>query len=306
MSVTVLCYSACPVYREGMGNPDLTTMGNIVVPTLSGGEYTRISWADLTFNGWWGCAKKSPACRFCYADGTAKRWGHDVWGKRKPRRTFGPKHWHQPEVWNRRALTVGRRLTVFCGSMKDVFEDHPQLPDERAKLWPLVEATTNLIWMLTTKRPENAAAMVPEHWMRDGWPENVWLGVSAETQRFAQERLPIALGLPVTGTRFVSCEPQLEDLDLTSWAGPRGGGIDWVIGGGGSGQDHRKSELAWFRSLRDQALAAGATFHFKQLGQELARELGAPGKGDKPEHWPVDLRIQEVPDLGQLVEPGRA
>jgi protein gp37 len=272
---------------------------NTVVPSLSGGEYTKISWADLTFNGWWGCVKVSPACRFCYADPWANRWGHDVWGKKKPRRLFGPKHWNEPRVWDRRALRIGRPLTVFCGSMKDVFEDHPQLDTERAKLWPLIEETPNLRWMLTTKRPENAASMVPEHWMRDGWPGHVWLCVSAETQRFADQRLPISMELPVTGVRFASCEPLLERLDLSRYLGP--GRLDWVIAGGGSGEDHRRTEVEWLRDLRDQCNNAGALFHLKQLGQELAKDFAASGKGDAPDCWPADLRRQDMPTLGDLV-----
>ncbi len=276
-----------------------------IVPTLAGGEYTKISWADLTFNGWWGCVKVSPACRFCYAEPWSVRWGNDIWGKRKPRRLFGAKHWAQPRTWNRRARAKhGRPLTVFCGSMKDVFEDHPMLPPERAKLWPLIEETPDLRWMLTTKRPENAAAMVPEHWMRDGWPGHVWLCVSAETQRFADERIPIAIDLPVNGVRFISAEPLLEPLDVSRYLGP--GRIDWVITGGGSGQDHRRTELDWIRGLRDQADALGALFHLKQLGQELANDLGAPGKGDDPNYWPEDLRRQDMPPLGELTEARRA
>lgn len=277
---------------------------DLVVPSLSGGEYTKISWADLTFNGWWGCSKVSPACRFCYAKPWSERWEHDVWGRTKPRRLFGARHWNQPRVWNKRARRIGRPLTVFCGSMKDVFEDHPPLPDERAKLWPLIEETPDLRWMLATKRPENAEAMVPAQWMEEGWPEHVWLMVSAETQKFADQRWPIALDLPVRGIRFASCEPLLEDLDLTEYLGP--GRLDWVIAGGGSGQDHRRTELAWLHNLRDQADAAGALFHLKQLGQELAKDLGAPGKGDDPTYWPADLRRQDMPPLGALTSEGTA
>lgn len=271
-----------------------------VLPTMAGGDYTKISWADLTFNGWWGCVKVSPACRFCYANPLSKRWGHDVWGAKKPRRLFGEHHWNEPRRWNRRARKLSRALTVFCGSMKDVFEDHPMLDAERAKLWPLIEDTPNLRWMLTTKRVENAAAMVPDRWTRDGWPGHVWLCVSAETQRFADQRIPIALDLPVRGIRFASCEPLLEQLDLTQWLGP--GRLDWVIAGGGSGQDHRRTELDWLRSLMAQADGAGALFHLKQLGQELAADLGAPGKGDDPNFWPADLRRQDMPDLSLLAE----
>ena len=31
-------------------------------------ENTDISWADHTFNPWWGCTHVSPACDHCYAE----------------------------------------------------------------------------------------------------------------------------------------------------------------------------------------------------------------------------------------------
>lgn len=303
----------------------------IIVPSLSGGEYTGISWADLTFNPWWGCAKVSPACRFCYAEGIAKRFSAGSWGKGRGagRRFFGDKHWNRPLLWNRRAIRLGRPLRVFCASMADVFEDFPGLDEQRARLWSLIEETRSLRWMLLTKRPENVARMVPADWVRRGGPGipgHVWLGVSAETQRFANERIPILLDLPVNGVRFVSAEPLLEPLDLTPWLpraferqqggywlyGPDcdvygngkqwmpGMSLGWVITGGGSGRDRRPTELEWIRSLRDQTISAGSAFHLKQLGQTLAGELGIPGKGDKPYQWPAELCIQDVPNLGAV------
>lgn len=40
-------------------------------------------------------------------------------------------HWNEPLRWNRQAEAAGVRRLVFCASMSDVFEDHPELPPER-------------------------------------------------------------------------------------------------------------------------------------------------------------------------------
>ncbi len=47
---------------------------------------------------------------------------------------------------------------------------------------------------------------------------NVWLGVSAENQRAAEERVPFLLQTPAA-VRFLSCEPLLGSLDLGKWIG---------------------------------------------------------------------------------------
>jgi protein gp37 len=42
--------------------------------------------------------------------------------------------------------------------------------------------------------------------------------------------------------------------------------VDWVIVGGESGHHARPMNPQWARSVRDQCLAAGVRFHFKQFG----------------------------------------
>jgi protein gp37 len=96
--------------------------------------------------------------------------------------------------------------------------------------------------------------------------------------------------------RFLSCEPLLERITLRSvrttassdgvidalhgYAGVRddivGGNewlhgerlskLDWVICGGESGPNARPMHPGWARSLRDQCVAAGVPFLFKQWG----------------------------------------
>ncbi|RAI16203.1 DUF5131 family protein, partial [Rhodoblastus acidophilus] len=103
------------------------------------------------------------------------------------------------------------------------------------------------------------------------WPlPNVWLGVTAEDQARADERIPDLLATPAA-KRFISAEPLLSPLDVR-WAlgspieiaagflarGHFAPGLetlrplDQIITGGESGPNARPSHPDWFRSLRDQ------------------------------------------------------
>lgn len=277
------------------------------------GEGTTIAWCDHTFNPWWGCANVSPGCVNCYAHTWAKRTGFDLWGAKGERRTFPEKHWREPLAWNAAAQRAGERRRVFCASMADVFEDHPALPPERAKLWPLIEATPWLDWLLLTKRIENVSGMVPWSWGQRGFPENVWIGTSVENQEWADRRIPILLELPAI-VRFLSCEPLIGPVDLGHFLEPgyetQGGdwvetpSVDWVICGGESGGHARRMAPEWARSLRDQCRPRdlpyrfdGVPFLMKQTGAVLAREWKLrDAKGEDMAEWPPDLQIRQWPD----------
>lgn len=227
---------------------------------------SAIEWTHHTFNPWWGCVKVSPGCKHCYAETWAKRLGRLLWGPRAPRRQLSDAYWRQPFAWNEEARKGRTRNRVFCASMADVFEGRRDLDHLRARLWPIIEATTHLDWLLLTKRPENVAQLAP--W-KDEWPDNVWLGTTAENQRWADKRLPILARIPAR-VRFVSCEPLLGPLSLQRWVdGARRGEhfpIDWVIAGGESGFHARPMNPEWTESLRDECEAGGVAFHFKQWG----------------------------------------
>lgn len=218
---------------------------------------SRIEWTHHTFNPWWGCAKVSPACAHCYAETWARRLGMDLWGRPQLRRYFGEDHWSAPIKWNKEALRVGERRRVFCASMADVFETRADLNEWRKRLWPLIEQTPQLDWLLLTKRPQNVARMAP--W-NDDWPANVWLGTTTENQKYADRRVSILLSVKAR-IHFISAEPLLGPLSLRRWRG-----IDWVIAGGESGHGARPTKPEWVRALRDECKDAEVAFHFKQWG----------------------------------------
>jgi protein gp37 len=142
-------------------------------------------------------------------------------------------------------------------------------------------------WMELHTRPRNAFA------------QNVWLGVTAENQQTADERIPILLQIPAA-VRFVSVEPMLGAVDLSclslgggmflnAFSGRRKcyneyGGmwnipndyckLNWVICGGETGPGARPMHPDWVRSLRDQCVAAGVPFFFKSWGEFIVPEDG--------------------------------
>jgi protein gp37 len=152
------------------------------------------------------------------------------------------------------------------------------------------------------------------------WPlPNVWLGVSVENQRTADERIPLLLATPAA-VRFVSAEPLLDRIDLEGFLldadDPEDTGqtwidvLDWVIVGGESGHGARLCDVTWIRSIVEQCKAAGTACFVKQLGSLPAAQhpMGALGelvavrcanrKGADMLEWPEDLRVRQMPGGG--------
>lgn len=227
-------------------------------------ENSKIEWTHHTFNPWWGCTKVSPECDSCYAETGAKRYGWSetgshfpIWGKDERRRFFGDKHWDQLLKWGNEAIVAKERRRVFCGSYCDILEDRHDLDEHRLRLASLVPLCRELDFLFLSKRPQNFRRMFPQ-WKT--FPSNVWamttVGCKSSLWRIdALREVPARI-------RGLSIEPLLEDLGTVNL-----GGIHWVIVGGESGPGARPMNPSWAQSLRDQCVAAGVPFFFKQWGQ---------------------------------------
>ena len=248
---------------------------------------TKIEWADKVWNPVTGCTKVSEGCRNCYAELMASRF----WKDRKFSDVkFHPERLSQPLGWKKPAR-------VFVNSMSDLF--HPDIPFEFIdEVFYIMRVAEHHTFMVLTKRPEIMLKFLewqkpirwPANWV--GHQPNVWLGVSVEDQKTADQRIPLLLETPAA-VRFVSCEPLLGPVDLAKKLGqysdcPECGygvrvdeeglcnscgrdaihyGIDWVIVGGESGKNARPMHPDWVRSIRDQCVDAGVPFFFKQWGE---------------------------------------
>ena len=143
----------------------------------------------------------------------------------------------------------------FVNSMSDLFQE--EVPFEFIeKVMRVIEETPLHTYQILTKR----SARMREFYETRVVPDNVWLGVSVEDQKYGKPRIPDLQAIK-SKTRFLSIEPLLENLGKI-----RLNGIHWVIVGGESGCGARPMEEEWVLRILDQCEGAGVDFFFKQWG----------------------------------------
>ena len=230
-------------------------------------ENSGISWTRHTWNPWMGCTKVSPACDGCYAEALMdKRYGKVQWGN-APRVRTGAHTWNDPLRWQRQAEKDGDRPFVFCASLADIFDNQVD-PQWRADAFEVMRKTPRLVYLLLTKRPQLIVKLTDA---AGGLPANAAIGATMEDQKRADINLPaLAIANQELNPLFTfgSFEPLLGPIIIPRQLMP-----DWIITGGETDQGGHKARPThpdWFRSLRDQAAAAGAAFHHKQNGEWLA------------------------------------
>jgi protein gp37 len=304
------------------------------------GDKTRIEWTDATWNPVTGCTRVSEGCRHCYIERTPpfrmagrKFSTGEVGGTTgvllHPERLAQPLHWRKP-----RRVFVNSLADLFHDDVPDAFLARmfavmaatPQptyqiLTKRPARMRSFlvdqcrcgaghpagVHLLSAMSWAATPHNPDYVPGLTTDA-VRDGSAgysfgrplPNVWLGVSTEDQRTADQRIPILLDpmLPAA-VRWISAEPLLGPIDLdgplvnghrprlTYWLTGRphwgaeerqpsglvlqpleiGPKLDWVVVGGESGPGARPMHPDWARSLRDQCAAAGVPMLFKQWGE---------------------------------------
>lgn len=151
--------------------------------------------------------------------------------------------------------------------------------------------------LATLPRPQRALSFAPGRGIQE-WPlPNVHLGVSAEDQQRADERIPLLLQCPAA-VWFVSAEPLLGPLGLArlfpSAHGKRNDKF-WVIVGGESGPGARPCDVEWIRAIVRQCRDAGTRAFVKQLGS--LSTCNHDRKGGCVGCWPSDIRVREFPDV---------
>jgi len=235
---------------------------------------TKIEWSEHVWNPIAGCSVVSPGCHHCYAMRMAGR----LEAMRLPKYSGTTKdgRWTGRINLDEEALMIPLRrkkpTTWFVNSMSDLF--HEAVPNEfLRRVFAVMSECRQHVFQVLTKRAERMRDYLANPWRRgDTWPlPNVCCGVSVEDQQRADERIGLLLRTPAA-MRFLSVEPMLAPINLTSYIGTeRQGPISLVIVGGESGPGARPMHPDWVRSIRDQCEAAGVPFFFKQWGAHDAR-----------------------------------
>ncbi|MEM6265924.1 MAG: phage Gp37/Gp68 family protein [Pseudomonadota bacterium] len=270
-------------------------------------DKTLIEWSEATWNPITGCSLASPGCRNCYAMQLAgtrmknhpsraglthKVNGNHVW--------TGEVRFN--EGWLDQPLRWSKPRMIFVCAHGDLF--HEDVPDEWIdRVFAVMALCPQHTFQVLTKRSRRMRDYIRcgdgtcinigvRHAIEAmGFDDigpvgkalpNVWLGVSAENQRWLMQRACDLVETPAA-VRWLSYEPALGPLDIEPFVLPASqwsagwlvnypfnypqSQIDWVVCGGESGPKARPMQPAWARSLRDQCAAAGVPFFFKQWGE---------------------------------------
>jgi len=299
---------------------------------------SKIEWTDASWPLTVGCDHVSPGCDNCYAAmltsgrlkhlpeyaGLAEHGKFNGTVRCLPERLDWPSKWRKPK-------------RIFVCSMSDLF--HELVPSEFiARVFAAMANYPQHTFQVLTKRHGRMKALLNENafklavmrqassahpmWMSPMWPlPNVWLGVSAEDQHWAEIRVHALLQTPAA-ERWVSAEPLLGPIDLRNLKARNGalidalcgdvkstdgtiyaacpGSVTWVVAGGESGRGARPMHPDWARSLRDQCQDARVPFLFKQHGNWIGgwradydqgegfHPVSDPGNRLGAWHWPGD------------------
>ena len=178
-------------------------------------DKSGITWTNTTWNPITGCTKVSAACKHCYAE---RDWArlvhlHAYAGRQFSDVACHPERLDQPLRWKRPRM-------IFVNSMSDLF--HEDVPDEFIdRVFAAIAMSPQHTFQVLTKRPERMRSYMTTNnrqayiekarvkmlsdrqgsqyinpdkvfggnvWRRWSLP-NVWLGVSIEDQKTANEQI---------------------------------------------------------------------------------------------------------------------
>ncbi len=217
----------------------------------------NIEWAKWTWNPVTGCKH---GCKYCYARDIAMRYTGTFKPQFHPDRLHAPKNTRIPD---RHADDPGIK-NVFVCSMADLFGEwvHQEWIDA---VLAAVRNAPEWNFLFLTKNPERYLDIT--------FPENSWVGATADTQErmdrankvFGQlkrrKECPTAL--------FVSCEPLSEEIKVQK------SHFDWIIIGARSRSSKmpaKQPEWEWVDGLYISARDAGAKVYFKPNLEVRPRE----------------------------------
>jgi protein gp37 len=208
-----------------------------------------IEWTEATWNPVTGCNKISPGCKNCYAEILSRRL--KAMGQKNYvngfKLTLQPHMLELPLKWKKPQM-------IFVNSMSDLF--HKDVPtDFIQQVFDVMNKAHWHNFQVLTKRAERVAELSDVL----NWSDNIWMGVSVESQKYVH-RID-SLRNTKAQTKFLSLEPLLSSLKNLNLKN-----IDWVIVGGESGHKARPMKAEWAIDIQRQCEEQNVSFFFKQWG----------------------------------------
>ena len=276
-------------------------------------DKTAIQWCDSTVNptsGCDGCELWTDDTKICYAGNLHERMALSNPGYTKDFKVLRIKPGRVAEaarlsdlrgrVRHNGPWKNGLPRMIFVSDMSDALSKDITFEYLLTEVIDVVGSTQGQrhIWQWLSKQPKRMAEFA--RWlegMEVPWPENLWVGTSI-TRTPTLKRIDQLLEVPAA-VRFLSVEPQFEDIDLEG----RLDGIHWVIQGGGSGNVQIPFHIEWVDRMREQCKDSGVAYFLKQLGkapfENNVRLKLRHGHGSDWSEWPHErLRVREFPVIG--------
>lgn len=226
---------------------------------MIGGDKMHDIW-----NPWHGCVKFSEGCQNCYMYFLDKMRGQSGAQIYKVKNNF-----YYPLAKDRQGnykIKSGEMVRVCMTS--DFFLDRADIWREEA--WQIMRARSDVVFLLITKRIHRVAECLPKNW-NGGW-ENVFLTVTCENQKRADERIPQLLALPFKHKGII-CAPFLGPVSIKKYLAD--GQIEQVICGGENYNGARPCNFDWVKSLQKECIEANVTFCFMETGTLFIKDRKA-------------------------------
>lgn len=213
------------------------------------------------WNPWHGCKKISEGCQNCYMYSQDAQRGLD--GSRIYRVKGDFTYPLQKNRDGSYKVKSGEILRVCMTS--DFFLK--EADSWREEAWEMIRQRQDVLFFLLTKRPERAEHCLPKDW-GNGW-DNVWLNVTAENQKRADERIPRLLSLPFR-YKGVMVAPFLGPVSLRTYL--KDGQIRQVIAEGENYTGARPLCYEWVEQLSQECAAADVAFDFHGIGSNFIKD----------------------------------
>ena len=216
------------------------------------------------WNPWHGCVNISEGCANCYMYFLDKKNGKDGAVIYRSKNNFD-----YPLKKNRQGeykIKSGEMIRVAMTS--DFFLE--QADPWRDEAWKIMEARSDVIFFLLTKRAQRINECLPESFQNGQWDmANIFINVSCENQRLADLRIPYLLKVPIKH-KGIMAAPFIGPIKIEKYLATNL--IEQVICGGENYGGARVCDFDWVRDLGAQCRDHQVKFAFIETGSLFCKD----------------------------------
>jgi len=208
---------------------------------------TKISWTDITWNMVWGC---NGGCDYCYARNIARRFAKQMAIKELNYYNEQDEYWLE----EKRRKLASFEPTYLASQSNPIFTRKPQrifadsmsdiafwLPNWIKDFINICNKYPEKTFQILTKFPKKLRNKLEENKLQ--FPNNVWLGITVETQEKLEERFEDFSKIKAA-LYFLSIEPIHGEINLERLKG-NAGSLYQILSPITTGGDSNRIAIEW-------------------------------------------------------------